>query len=51
MLMVGIPRSVAKADERRESGAFKHRSENQARRDQTDNEKQFDFEGHARVLH
>jgi hypothetical protein len=33
MLMVGIPRSVAKADERRESGAFKQGSENQARRD------------------
>ncbi len=49
--MVGITRSVAKADERRESGAFKHGSEDKARRDQADNEKQFDFEGHARVLH
>ncbi len=51
MTMVGIPRSVTEADDRRESGAFEPWSEHEARHDQADNEKQFDFEGHDRILH
>ena len=51
MMMVGIPRSITETDDRREPGAFEHGSENEARHDQADNEKQFDFEGHARILH
>ena len=51
MTMVGIPRSVTEADDRRELGAFEHWSEHEARHDQADNEKQFDFEGHDRILH
>jgi hypothetical protein len=51
MMMVGIPRSITETDDRRKSGAFEHGSESQARHDQDDNEKQFDFEGHARILH
>jgi hypothetical protein len=51
MTMVRIPRSVAEADDRRESGAFEHGSEDEARHDQAGNEKQFDSEGHDRILH
>ena len=51
MTMMGIPRSITETDDRRKSGAFEHGSENEARHDQADNEKQFDFEGHARILH
>jgi hypothetical protein len=51
MTMVGIPRAVTEADDRRESGAFEQWSEDEARHDQADNEKQFDFEGHDRILH
>jgi hypothetical protein len=46
MTMVGIARSVTEADDRRESGAFEYWSEDEARHDQADDEKQFDFEGH-----
>ena len=51
MTMVGIPRTVTEADDRRESGAFEQWSEDEARHDQADDEKQFDFEGHDRILH
>ncbi len=50
MTMMGIPQSITETDDRRESGAFEHGSKNEARHDQADNENQFDFEGHARIL-
>ena len=46
------PRNVTEADDRREVGclrAMEQRTE--AGHDQADDEKQFDFEGHDRILH